>query len=171
MIKDLKDILGDIACPDQNLPAIDIAGIETNSANISRGDIFIAIVGNKADGHNYIEDVVDRWEQNARTSGRCGCWRISSMHSAYGSLAQSRSPIAARREPGRTCLALPDCLAKSIFVMVTPPVCASSSVTRPNGPGSLKQTSTRDDASETALSDSNTVVRDHHWWMCTPTTL
>jgi len=58
MIKDLKDILGDIACPDQNLPALDIAGIETNSANISRGDIFIAIVGNKADGHDYIEDAI-----------------------------------------------------------------------------------------------------------------
>ena len=59
MIKNLKNILGDIACPGQNLPAIDLVGVETNSANINRGDIFIAIVGNKADGHDYIEDAID----------------------------------------------------------------------------------------------------------------
>ena len=59
MIKDLENILGDIACPGQNLPAIDLVGVETNSANINRGDIFIAIVGNKADGHDYIEDAID----------------------------------------------------------------------------------------------------------------
>ena len=59
MIKNLKDILGNNFCPGQDLPAIDVAGIETNSAKINRGDIFVAVVGNKVDGHDFIKDAIE----------------------------------------------------------------------------------------------------------------
>ena len=59
MIKNLKDILGNIVCPGQDLPDIDIAGVKTNSAKVNQGDIFVAVVGNKVDGHDFIKDAIE----------------------------------------------------------------------------------------------------------------
>ena len=52
--KRLKTLIKDLHS--ENIDHIDImiSGIETNSKNISSGDLFIAINGNTQDGHVYI---------------------------------------------------------------------------------------------------------------------
>ena len=42
----------------ENIPNISITGISTNSVNINPGELYIAIKGNKVDGHGFIDEAI-----------------------------------------------------------------------------------------------------------------
>ena len=54
--KKLSRLIEDIAPFDSSYEDVIISGINTNSEKISPGDLFIAIKGEKYDGHNFIKD-------------------------------------------------------------------------------------------------------------------
>jgi len=54
--KKLSTLIEDIAPFDSSYEDVIISGINTNSKKISPGDLFIAIKGEKYDGHNFIKD-------------------------------------------------------------------------------------------------------------------
>ena len=54
--KKLSTLIEDIAPFDSSYEDVIISGINTNSEKISPGDLFIAIKGEKYDGHNFIKD-------------------------------------------------------------------------------------------------------------------
>ena len=56
--KKLKDLIKDLHPENIKQNDIIISGIETNSKNVSNGDLFIAINGNTQDGHIYINDAI-----------------------------------------------------------------------------------------------------------------
>jgi len=58
--KKLSILIKDLAPFDSSYDDVIISGINTNSKDITPGDLFIAIKGEKDDGHNYIKDVVCR---------------------------------------------------------------------------------------------------------------
>ena len=59
MIKSLQDTLVQLLEPGQNIPDISITGIKTNSTEIKKGDIFIAISGENYDGHDYVNNAIE----------------------------------------------------------------------------------------------------------------
>ena len=56
--KNLKTLIKDLHPENIEQSDIMISGIETNSKNVSNGDLFIAINGNTQDGHVYITDAI-----------------------------------------------------------------------------------------------------------------
>ena len=56
--KKLKALIKDLHYKKLEQSDIMISGIETNSKNVSNGDLFIAINGNAQDGHAYINDAI-----------------------------------------------------------------------------------------------------------------
>ena len=58
--KKLSTLIEDIAPFDNSYEDVIISGINTNSKKISPGDLFIAIKGEKYDGHNFIKDAEDK---------------------------------------------------------------------------------------------------------------
>ncbi len=56
--KKLKALIKDLHHKNIEQSDIMISGIETNSKNVSNGDLFIAINGNAQDGHVYINDAI-----------------------------------------------------------------------------------------------------------------
>ena len=56
--KKLKELIKDLHTENIVQSDIMISGIETNSKNVSNGDLFIAINGNAQDGHIYINDAI-----------------------------------------------------------------------------------------------------------------
>ena len=56
--KKLKALIKDLHHKNIEQSDIMISGIETNSKNVSKGDLFIAINGNNQDGHIYINDAI-----------------------------------------------------------------------------------------------------------------
>ena len=54
----------------KNLPDIEISGISLNSSKIRPGDLFIAISGSKADGHDFISEAIDNGAKAVVTNGR-----------------------------------------------------------------------------------------------------
>ena len=64
--KKLKELIKDLHPENINQSDIMISGIETNSKNVSNGDLFIAINGNAQDGHVYIKDAIKNGASFAR---------------------------------------------------------------------------------------------------------
>ena len=56
--KKLKELIKDLHPENIEQSDIMISGIETNSKNVSNGDLFIAINGSNQDGHVYINDAI-----------------------------------------------------------------------------------------------------------------
>ena len=56
--KKLKALIKDLHYKNMEQSDIMISGVETNSKNVSNGDLFIAINGNSEDGHVYINDAI-----------------------------------------------------------------------------------------------------------------
>ena len=56
--KNLRTLIEDLYPENIGQNDIMISGIETNSKNVSNGDLFIAINGNTQDGHVYINDAI-----------------------------------------------------------------------------------------------------------------
>ena len=56
--KNLRTLIEDLYPENLGQNDIMISGIETNSKNVSNGDLFIAINGNTQDGHVYINDAI-----------------------------------------------------------------------------------------------------------------
>ena len=56
--KKLKELIKDLHTKNIEQSNIMISGIETNSKNVTNGDLFIAINGNTQDGHVYINDAI-----------------------------------------------------------------------------------------------------------------
>ena len=56
--KKLKELIKDLHPENIEQSDIMISGIETNSKNVTSGDLFIAINGNTEDGNVYINDAI-----------------------------------------------------------------------------------------------------------------
>ena len=56
--KKLKELIKNLCAENIKQSDIMISGIETNSKNVSNGDLFIAINGSSQDGNNYINDAM-----------------------------------------------------------------------------------------------------------------
>ena len=54
----------------KDLPDIEISGISLNSSKTKPGDLFIAIPGSKADGHDFISEAIDNGAKAVVTNGR-----------------------------------------------------------------------------------------------------
>ena len=50
----LSDLIGDDGEFDARFAALDIAGIASDSRKVKRGDLFVAVPGNKADGLSFV---------------------------------------------------------------------------------------------------------------------
>lgn len=51
----LKDLLVNVLSSVEEIPAIEIKGLQSNSNKIAAGDVFFAVIGIKADGRNFID--------------------------------------------------------------------------------------------------------------------
>ena len=59
-MKDLSQILKRLNISESKIPKITVKGLSTNSKNVKKGDLFIAIKGNKKDGNKFIVEAVNR---------------------------------------------------------------------------------------------------------------
>ena len=58
-MRPLTKILDPIKILGSKIPDVLFKGISTNSKNVNKGDLFIAIKGEKYDGHDYIKEAID----------------------------------------------------------------------------------------------------------------
>ena len=59
-MKDLNQILKRLRISESKIPKITVKGLSTNSKKVKKGDLFIAIKGNKKDGNKFIVEAVNR---------------------------------------------------------------------------------------------------------------
>ena len=70
-----------------------VLGVTSNSQNVQPGFVFVALKGSKADGHDYVQDALDRGciaavvEEEREFAERYPLVKVSDSHLAYGQLA------------------------------------------------------------------------------------
>ncbi len=71
---------------------IEITGISTDSRKIEKGSLFVALCGEKFDGHNFINDVVEKGAAavvvSRDTECACPCVRVEDTRLALGDIAR-----------------------------------------------------------------------------------
>tara|TARA_B100000029_G_scaffold144282_3_gene139491 strand:+ start:5207 stop:6655 length:1449 start_codon:yes stop_codon:yes gene_type:complete len=70
MTKSLHTIVQTLVPPSQDIPDVAISGIKLNSAQVEKGDLFIAISGTKQDGHDFIHDAIHSGATAVISNGR-----------------------------------------------------------------------------------------------------
>ena len=66
----LNDLVKNIIPAKNQIPAVDITGISIDSRTIQKGNLFVAVPGTKLDGHDYIQNALQRGANAVVTNGR-----------------------------------------------------------------------------------------------------
>ena len=69
-MKSLHTITQSLVPSFQNIPNVSVSGIKMNSSQVTKGDLFIAILGSKVDGHDFIHDAIKSGASAIISNGR-----------------------------------------------------------------------------------------------------
>ena len=70
MNQSLNKIARSLVPPNEELPEINVSGIQLNSSQVTDGDLFIAVPGTKVDGHDFIHDAIAAGAKAVISNGR-----------------------------------------------------------------------------------------------------